>query len=220
MSMNPFCEIAIEEAVRLKENGYASEVRVVSVGPSSSQETLRSALALGASSATHILTNRNVEPLGVARLLAEVARKYDSNLVLLGKQSIDEDNSQTGQMLAGLLGWPQATNAFKLTVLWPENKLVEVVREVDAGLETLRLALPAVVTVNLRMNSPRFATLPGILKAKKQPIEILSAQDFGVDITPHTQIMKLELPPKRPACKMVTSVDELINLIRTEAKVI
>jgi electron transfer flavoprotein beta subunit len=182
MSMNPFCEIAVEEAVRLKEAGVADEVVAVSVGIQQCQETLRTALAVGADRAIHVLTDGVLEPLIIAKLLKKVVEKEVPDLVILGKQAIDDDNNQTGQMLAALLGWPQGTFAFKVTI---DNGQATVTREIDGGLETVTLKLPAIVTADLRLNEPRYASLPNIMKAKKKPLDTVKPEDLGVDITPH-----------------------------------
>ena len=217
MAMNPFCEIAVEEAVRLKEKGAASEIIVVSAGPATSQETLRTALALGADRAIHIEEASDLEPLAVAKLLKAIVEKEQPQLVLLGKQSIDGDNNQTGQMLAGLLGWPQGTFLSKVAI---EDGKATVVREIDGGLETLKLDLPAVITTDLRLNEPRFASLPNIRKAKQKKLDKLSVADLGVDIVPRVKTLKVEPPAARQAGVKVASVQELVNKLRNEAKVI
>ncbi len=217
MSMNPFDEIAVEEAVRLKEAGKATEVIVVSIGPQGATETLRAALAMGADRALLIKTDAVVEPLAVAKLLKAVADGEQPGLVILGKQAIDDDANQTGQMLAALLGWPQGTFASKVAL---DEGGVAVTREIDGGLETVRLALPAVVTSDLRLNEPRYASLPNIMKAKKKPLDEKSPADFGVDITPRLTVLKVEEPPKRQAGVKVASVAELVNKLRNEAGVI
>ena len=217
MAMNPFCEIAVEEAVRLKEKGAASEIIVVSAGPATSQETLRTALALGADRAIHIEEASDLEPLAVAKLLKAIVEKEQPQLVLLGKQSIDGDNNQTGQMLAGLLGWPQGTFLSKVAI---EDGKATVVREIDGGLETLKLDLPAVITTDLRLNEPRFASLPNIMKAKQKKLDKLSVADLGVDIVPRVKTLKVEPPAARQAGVKVASVQELVNKLRNEAKVI
>ena len=213
MSMNPFCEIAVEEAVRLKEAKAAAEVVAVSMGPKQCQETLRTALAMGADKGIHVETDRELEPLTVAKLLVEVAKRHEPNLVLLGKQSIDGDNNQTGQMLAALLGWPQATFASQVDMAADS---VEVTREVDGGLETLRLELPAVVTTDLRLNEPRYSTLPNIMKAKKKPLEKLTPEDLGVSTEPMVEVLEVTAPPKREAGVKVESVDELLGKLKAE----
>lgn len=217
MSMNPFCEIAVEEAVRLKEKGVASEIVAVSIGPAQSQETLRTALALGADRAIHIQTDEEVESLSVAKLLKAVADEESPELVLLGKQSIDTDNNQTGQMLSALMDCPQATFASEVTI---EDGKLTTVREIDGGLETLSTTLPAVVTSDLRLNEPRFASLPNIMKAKRKPLDTKSVEDLGVDITPRHQVVKISKPAERQAGIKVESVDELLDKLRNEAKVI
>eukprot|EP00455_Lapot_gusevi_P004601 TRINITY_DN1189_c0_g1_i1.p1 TRINITY_DN1189_c0_g1~~TRINITY_DN1189_c0_g1_i1.p1 ORF type:complete len:256 (+),score=94.35 TRINITY_DN1189_c0_g1_i1:91-858(+) len=223
MSMNPFCEIAVEEAVRLKEKGIASEIVAVSVGPKQSQETLRSALAMGADRAIHIntdmRTDQELQPLAVAKLLRAVADKEKPNLILVGKQAIDDDSNQTGQMLAGLLGWPQLTFASK--VQFNESKTsMDGTREVDGGLQEVRLNAPAVVTCDLRLNEPRYATLPNIMKAKKKPLEALEAASFGVDLAPHLEILSVDEPPKRQAGIKVETVQDLVSKLKNEASVI
>ena len=217
MSMNPFDEIAVEEAIRLKEAGVASEVVAVSCGVAQCQETLRAAMAMGADRGILVQTDVELQPLAVAKLLKAVVEKEQPGLVIAGKQAIDDDANQTGQMLAALLGWPQATFASKVVV--SDGKLT-VTREVDGGLETLELPLPAVITTDLRLNEPRFATLPNIMKAKKKPIDTLTPEALGVDVTPRLATLKVEEPPKRKAGVMVGSVDELIEKLRNEAKVI
>jgi electron transfer flavoprotein beta subunit len=216
-SMNPFDEIAVEEAVRLKEKGAASEIVAVSIGPAQAQETLRTALAMGADRGILIQTDEAVQPLAVAKLLKAVAGKEQARLVLLGKQAIDDDSNQTGQMLAALLGWPQGTFASKLEV---GGDAIEVTREVDGGLEVLALALPAVVTTDLRLNEPRYASLPNIMKAKKKPIDMTSPADLGVDVAPRVVTLKVEEPPKRKAGVKVPDVATLIDKLKNEAKVI
>ncbi|WP_028874538.1 electron transfer flavoprotein subunit beta/FixA family protein [Tepidiphilus margaritifer] len=217
MSMNPFDEIAVEEAIRLKEAGVASEVIVVSCGVAQCQETLRAAMAMGADRGILVQTDVELQPLAVAKLLKAVVEKEQPGLVIAGKQAIDDDANQTGQMLAALLGWPQATFASKVVIA--DGKAV-VTREVDGGLETLELPLPAVITTDLRLNEPRFATLPNIMKAKKKPIDTLTPEALGVDVTPRLVTLKVEEPPKRKAGVMVGSVDELVEKLRNEAKVI
>ena len=217
MAMNPFCEIAVEEAVRLKEAGVASEVVAVSVGAAACQEQLRTALALGADRAVLVETGEALEPLDVARLLAEVVRREAPGLVLAGKQSIDGDNNQTGQMLAALLDWPQATFASQVRI---EGGEALVTREVDGGLRTLALGLPAVVTTDLRLNEPRYAALPNIMKAKKKPLETLTPEALGVALRPRLQVLRVEAPtPRQPGIR-VASVDELLDKLKNDAKVI
>lgn len=216
-SINPFDEIAVEEAVRLKEAGGASEVLVVSIGPVQAQETLRAALAMGADRAILIQTDDIVEPLAVAKLLAAIAKRENPDIAILGKQAIDDDCNQTGQMLAALLSWPQATFASKLVV---EGGQALVTREIDGGLETLSLQLPALVTTDLRLNTPRYASLPNIMKAKKKPLDVLSPADLAVDIVPRLTTLKVEEPPKRKAGVRVADAAELVQKLKQEAKVI
>ncbi len=217
MSINPFCEIAVEEAVRIKESGKADEIVVVSLGTQACQETLRSALALGADRAILVETDAELQPLAVAKLLQMIADKEQPDLILLGKQAIDDDNNQTGQMLAALLDLPQGTFASKVEV---GDGVVNVTREIDGGLETVALNLPAVVTTDLRLNEPRYAKLPNIMKAKKKPLEIISAAETGVDIPPRLQTLKVTEPAVRQAGIKVASVAELVEKLRNEAKVI
>jgi electron transfer flavoprotein beta subunit len=217
MSMNPFDEIAVEEAVRLKEQGIASEVVVVSCGTAACQETLRTALAIGADRALLVETEAELQPLAVAKLLHAIADREQPSLVILGKQAIDDDCNQTGQMLAALAGLPQATFASVLTV---SAGTARVKREVDGGLETLDLALPAVVTTDLRLNEPRYVTLPNIMKAKKKPLDTMRPADLGVDVTPRIRTLKVSEPPKRGAGVKVPDVATLVAKLRNEAKVI
>ena len=217
MSVNPFCEIAIEEAVRLKESGKATEVIAVSVGKSDSQEQLRTALALGADRAILVETDLLLEPLAIAKVLQKVIEDESPDLVILGKQAIDGDNNQTGQMLGALMDYPQATNASELVI---DNSSVKVTREIDGGLQTLELTIPAIVTTDLRLNEPRYASLPNIMKAKKKELTVKSAQDIGVDISPRTELLSVELPPTREAGVIVESVDQLVDKLKNEAKVI
>ena len=217
MAMNPFCEIAVEEAVRMKENGPADEVIVVSAGADKAQETLRTALAMGADRAVHIVTEAELQPLAVARLLKVIADEEQPGLVILGKQAIDDDSNQTGQMLAALLGWPQATFASEIVF---KDGTADVTREIDGGLETLNVNLPAVVTTDLRLNEPRYASLPNIMKAKKKPIDRREADALGVDISPRLAVHKVEEPPKREAGIKVADVGELVAKLRDDAKVI
>jgi electron transfer flavoprotein beta subunit len=207
MSMNPFDEIAVEEGIRLREKGVATEVIAVSVGPAKAQETLRTALAMGADRAILIATDETVEPLAVAKLLKAVADEEQPGLVILGKQAIDDDSNQTGQMLAALMGRPQGTFASKVEV---EGDSVSVTREVDGGLETVKLALPAIVTTDLRLNEPRYASLPNIMKAKSKPLAQKTPADYGVDVTPRLTTVTVAEPPKRSAGIKVADVDELI----------
>ncbi len=217
MSMNPFDEIGVEEAMRLKEAGKASEVIAVSIGPAACQETIRTALAMGADRGIHVETDQALQPLAVAKLLKAVAAKEAPGLVILGKQAIDDDCNQTGQMLAALLGWPQGTFASKLA--FKDDKL-EVTREVDGGLETVLLKLPAIVTTDLRLNEPRYASLPNIMKAKKKPIDKLTPETLGVEVAPRLTTLKVEEPPKRVAGVKVKDVAELVLKLKQEAKVI
>jgi electron transfer flavoprotein beta subunit len=217
MSMNPFDEIAVEEAVRLKEAGAASELVAVSMGVQQAQETIRTALAMGADRGILVLADGELQPLAVAKLLKALVEKEQPELVILGKQAIDDDSNQVGQMLAGLLGWSQGTFASKVAMI---DGKAEVTREVDGGLETVALKLPAVVTTDLRLNTPRYASLPNIMKAKKKPIETLKAADLGVDIAPRLKVLKVEEPAKRSAGVKVGSVAELVDKLRNEAKVI
>jgi electron transfer flavoprotein beta subunit len=217
MSMNPFDEIAVEEAVRMKEKGIATEIVAITCGVTACQETLRTALALGADRAILVETNIELQPLAVAKLLKAVVAKEQPQLVILGKQAIDDDANQTGQMLAALLDWPQATFASKLDIA---NGIATVKREVDGGLETEEIKLPAVVTTDLRLNEPRYATLPNIMKAKKKPLEALTPESLGVDVTPRLATLKVVEPPKRKGGGKVADVAELVSKLRNEAKVI
>jgi electron transfer flavoprotein beta subunit len=217
MSMNPFDEIAVEEAVRLKEAGTATEIVAVSCGAPACQETLRTALALGADRAILVETDLEMQPLAVAKLLRAIAQKENPSLVILGKQAIDDDCNQTGQMLAALLNWPQATFASKLKVA---GDRAEVTREVDGGLETISVKLPAVMTTDLRLNEPRYVTLPNIMKAKKKTLEILKPDALGIDVAPRLKTLKVEEPPKRKAGVKVPDAKTLVLKLRTEAKVI
>ncbi|MCW9052154.1 MAG: electron transfer flavoprotein subunit beta/FixA family protein [Cellvibrionaceae bacterium] len=217
MAMNPFCEIAVEEGVRLKEQGIADEVVVVSIGPKACQEQIRTAMALGADRGIQIETDQELDSLAVAKLLAKVVEEEQPGLVILGKQSIDSDNNQTGQMLGALTGMPQGTFASEVNLV--EGK-VEVTREVDGGLQTLSLNLPAIVTTDLRLNEPRYASLPNFMKAKRKPLDTKSPADFGVDISPRLKTLKVEPPAERQAGIIVGSVDELVEKLKNEAKVI
>ncbi|MQP64479.1 electron transfer flavoprotein subunit beta/FixA family protein [Niveispirillum sp. SYP-B3756] len=217
MSMNPFDEIAVEEAVRLKEAGKATEIVVVSIGPTAAQETIRTGLAMGGDRGILVQTDAEVQPLAVAKLLKAVVAKEAPDLVILGKQAIDDDANQTGQALAALLGWGQGTFASKVA---PADGKVSVTREIDGGLETVELKLPAVVTTDLRLNEPRYASLPNIMKAKKKPIEVLAPDALGVDITPRLTTLKVTEPPKRKGGIKVASVDELVAKLRDDARVI
>lgn len=218
MAMNPFCEIAVEEAVRLKEKGVATETVAVTIGPKAAQEQLRAALALGIDRVIHLETEVALESLAVAKLLKRVVKEESPELVLMGKQSIDTDNNQTGQMLSALLGWAQGTYASALS--FEHTGFCLVTREIDDGLETLSLRLPAVVTTDLRLNEPRYARLPDIMKAKKKPIDIRDAAAQGVDLKPHLERLRVELPPERKPGIKVDSVDELIERLKNEAKVL
>ena len=217
MSMNPFDEIAVEEAVRLKEAGIASEVLVVSVGVTQCQETLRTALAIGADRAVLVETESDIQPLAVAKILQALAEKESAQIIILGKQAIDDDSNQTGQMLASLMDIPQATFASKIVIA---DGKATVTREVDGGLETIALSLPAVITTDLRLNEPRYVTLPNIMKAKKKTIDIVKPEDLGVDIAPRLKTLKVEEPPKRTAGIMVADVATLVDKLKNEAKVI
>jgi electron transfer flavoprotein beta subunit len=217
MSMNPFDEIGVEEAIRLKEKGVATEIIAVSLGPQASQETIRTALAMGADRGIHVLTDAELQPLAVAKLLKAVVAKEQPGLVILGKQAIDDDCNQTGQMLAALLGWSQGTFASKLAIA---DGKATVTREVDGGLETVELKLPMVRTTELRLNEPRYASLPNIMKAKKKPIEQVTPEALGVDPAPRLTTLKVEEPAKRQGGKKVASVAELVEKLRTEARVI
>ena len=217
MSMNPFDEIAVEEAMRLKESGVATEIVAVSIGTAQCQETLRTALAIGADRAILVETGVEIQPLAVAKLLKAIVEKEQPGLVILGKQAIDDDSNQTGQMLAALLDWSQATFASKVKV---SGAVAEVTREVDGGLETIAVKLPAVVTTDLRLNEPRYVTLPNIMKAKKKPLETLTPGTLGVDVAPRLKTLKVQEPPKRSAGQLVKSVQELVEKLKNEAKVI
>jgi electron transfer flavoprotein beta subunit len=217
MSMNPFDEISIEEALKIRESGKATEVIVVSVGPAACQETLRTALAMGADRAILVETDVELQPLAVAKLLKALVAKESPGLVIAGKQAIDDDANQVGQMLAALLDWPQATFASKVEM---GEGVARVTREIDGGLETIEVKMPAVVTTDLRLNTPRYATLPNIMKAKKKPLEIVKPADLGVDVAPRLKTLKVAEPGKRKAGVMVKDVDELISKLKSEAKVI
>jgi electron transfer flavoprotein beta subunit len=217
MSMNPFDEIAVEEAVRLKEKGVATEIIAVSVGPTAAQEQIRTALAMGADRGILVEVDGVVEPLAVAKILKALVAKESPELVIMGKQAIDDDMNATGQMLAALMGWGQGTFASKVEVA---DGAAKVTREVDGGLETVSLKLPAIVTADLRLNEPRYASLPNIMKARKKPIETVKPADLGVDASPRLTVLKVEEPPKRQAGKKVASVAELVDKLRNEAKVI
>ncbi|HSF22637.1 MAG TPA: electron transfer flavoprotein subunit beta/FixA family protein [Blastocatellia bacterium] len=217
MSMNPFDEIAVEEAVRLKEKGVATEIVVVSMGTAACQETLRTALAMGADRGILVETSSELEPLAVAKLLKAIVQKESPRIVIMGKQAIDDDSNQTGQMLAALLDWPQGTFASKVEV---EAERVQVTREIDGGLETLALKLPAVITTDLRLNEPRYVTLPNIMKAKKKAIATMKPEELGVDIAPRLTLVKVAEPAKRQAGQRLADVQELVQKLRSEAKVI
>jgi len=217
MSMNPFCEIAVEEAVRMKEAGIATEIVVVSCGPKSSQETIRTALAIGADRGILVESDEELQPLAIAKLLRAVVEKEQPELVLMGKQAVDNDYNQTGQMLAALLDWSQATFASRIE---KSDGALTVTREIDGGLETLEIELPAIVTADLRLNEPRYASLPNIMKAKKKPIETMSAADLGIDVSPRLSVIKVSEPPARQAGVKVGSVAELVEKLKNEAKVI
>ena len=217
MSMNPFDEIAVEEAIRLKEAGIASEIVVFSAGSQQCQETLRTALAIGADRAILVETDVDLQPLAVAKLLQAVCAKEQPQLIILGKQAIDDDSNQTGQMLAALMDIPQATFASKVALL---DGTLRVTREVDGGLETISMGLPAVITTDLRLNEPRYVTLPNIMKAKKKELEIIKPEALGVDVTPHLKTIKVEEPPKRTAGILVADVAALVDKLKNEAKVI
>jgi len=217
MSMNPFDEIAVEEAVRLKEQGKATEIVAVSIGPQQAGETIRTALAMGADRGILVKTDANVEPLGVAKILAKVVEQEKPDLIIMGKQAIDDDSNQTGQMLAALLGWPQGTFAFKVNVT---EGSIDVTREVDGGLQTVGLKLPAVVTTDLRLNEPRYASLPNIMKAKKKPLDETSPETLGVDVSPRLKVVKTAEPGGRKAGVKVGSVAELVQKLKVEAGVL
>jgi electron transfer flavoprotein beta subunit len=217
MAINPFCEIAVEEAIRLKEAGHASEVIVVSIGNKACQEQLRSALALGADRAIQIETEQQLDSLNIAKLLNEVVKEEQPSLIILGKQAIDSDNNQTGQMLAALADLPQAIFASKLVI---ENNQAIVTREIDGGLQTLVLTLPAVVTTDLRLNEPRYAKLPDIMKAKRKPLAVKDAGDYGIDLSPRIELLAVQTPTQRTAGIIVDDVDMLIDKLKNEAKVI
>lgn len=217
MSMNPFDEIAVEEALKLKEGGKATEVIAVSAGLAACQETLRNALAMGADRAILIETDADLQPLAVAKLLKAVVAKESPQLVILGKQAIDDDANQVGQMLAALLDWPQATFASKVEI---DGGKAKVTREIDGGLETIEVALPAIITTDLRLNTPRYATLPNIMKSKKKPLDTVKPADLGVDVAPRLKTLKVVEPPKRKGGAMVKDVAELVDKLKNEAKVI
>jgi electron transfer flavoprotein beta subunit len=217
MSMNPFDEIAVEEAVRLKEAGTASEIIVISMGTAQSSETIRTALAMGADRGILVETNTELQPLAVAKLLKAIVDKETPEIVIVGKQAIDDDSNQTGQMLAALLGWPQGTFASKLELA---DGKARVVREVDGGLESISINLPAVITTDLRLNEPRYASLPNIMKAKKKPIDTMTPDELGVDVTPRLKIINVVEPPKRAAGEIVADAASLVDKLRNEVKII
>ena len=217
MAMNPFDEIAVEEALRLKEAGQAEEIVVVSIGPAAAIDTIRTALAMGADRGILVRADQPVEPLGVAKALKAVVAREQPTLVILGKQAIDDDCNQTGQMLAALLGWPQGTFASKVVI---DGEAVTVTREIDGGLETVRLTLPAVVTTDLRLNEPRYASLPNIMRSKKKPVDETTAEELGVDLAPRLQVLKVEAPPARGGGVRVASPAELVDKLKNEAGVL
>jgi electron transfer flavoprotein beta subunit len=217
MSMNPFDEIAVEEAIRLREAGTASEVIAVSIGPQQSQETIRTALAMGADRGILVKHDGVIEPLGVAKLLKAVVEQEKPELVILGKQAIDDDCNQTGQMLAALLGWSQGTFASKIKI---DGSEAHVTREIDGGLQTIKIKMPMIVTADLRLNQPRYASLPNIMKAKKKPLEEKTPEDLGVDVTPRLTVVSISEPPKRQAGQKVSSISELVDKLKNEAGVI
>jgi electron transfer flavoprotein beta subunit len=217
MAMNPFDEIAVEQAIRFKEAGAATEVVAISIGPEQSQETIRTALAMGADRGIHVLASHDTEPLAIAKIIKAVIAKEEPGLVVMGKQSIDDDSNQTGQMLATLLGWPQATFASGVEL---NGDSLNIIREVDSGLEHITCPMPAVITVDLRLNEPRYASLPNIMKAKKKPIDQISLDDLGVDASQRLKTIKIEEPPAREAGIMVDTVSSLVDKLKNEAKVI
>lgn len=217
MSMNPFDEISVEEAVRMKEAGTADEIIIVSVGPQQAQETIRTALAMGADRGVLVTTDEVVEPLALAKILKAIVEKENPNIILAGKQAIDDDSSQVGQLLAAMLGWSQATNASKIKLGDGES---EVTREVDGGLETIRVKMPTLVTVDLRLNEPRYASLPNIMKAKKKPIENLTPEELGIDVMPRLKVLKVAEPQKRDGGEIVESIEQLVDKLKNEVKVI
>lgn len=217
MAINPFCEIAVEEAVRLKEAGIVTEIVVATIGPKAAQEQLRTAMALGADRGIHVETDEALAPLSIAKLLNAIQAQEQAQLILLGKQSIDGDNNQTGQMLAALAGMPQATFASEVKV---EGDTVVVTREIDGGLQTLKMPLPAIITTDLRLNEPRYAKLPNIMKAKRKPLETITVDSLGVELKQHQSVLKVTPPAQRKAGVMVASVEELVEKLKNEAKVI
>lgn len=217
MAMNPFCEIAVEESIRMKESGAAEEIVVVAAGPQQSQETIRTALAMGADRGILIQTDVPLEPLAVSKLLKSVIEREGPGLVMMGKQAVDNDNNQTGQMLSAMLNWSLGTFVSKIEI---KDESFEVVREVDGGLETVSLSKPSVITVDLRLNEPRYASLPNIMKARRKPIETLTPDELGVDVTPRVEVVEVNEPPNRQAGIKVSSASELIEKLRDEAKVL
>ena len=217
MAMNPFCEIAVEESIRMKESGAAEEIIVVAAGPQQSGDTIKTALAMGADRGILIQTDVPLEPLAISKLLKSVVDRENPGIVLMGKQAVDNDNNQTGQMLSAMLGWSLGTFVSKIEI---QDNGFQVVREVDGGLETIMLSRPAVITVDLRLNEPRYASLPNIMKARKKPIELLTPEDLGVDVTPRVNVLEVNEPPARQAGVRVESAAELIEKLKTEAKVL
>ena len=217
MSMNPFCEIAVEEAIRLKESGSCTEIVAVSIGNQSCQETIRTALAMGADRGIHVLTDETLEPISIAKILAKIVEDESPGLVITGKQAIDGDNNQTGQMLAALTSMPQGTFASKIEI---EGEKIKVTREIDGGLQTINLNMPAIITTDLRLNEPRYASLPNIMKAKKKPIDQKSPSDYGVDTAPRVKVLKVIEPPKRQAGIKVENIGELVEKLKNEAGVL
>ena len=217
MSMNPFDEIAVEEALRLKEKGVATEVIAISIGVSQVQETIRNALAMGADSGIFVEVNETLEPLNIAKIISSVAKKENVDLMILGKQAIDDDMNATSQMVAALLNWPQATFASKIEIV---DKIVKVSREVDGGIENIEVNLPAVISTDLRLNEPRYASLPNIMKAKKKPINEIKVNDLGIDIKQRLEILKVEEPSKRQSGIMLKTIEELVDKLKNEVKVI
>ena len=217
MAMNPFCEIAVEESIRMKESGAAEEIIVVAAGPQQSGDTIKTALAMGADRGILIQTDVPLEPLAISKLLKAVVDRENPGIVLMGKQAVDNDNNQTGQMLSAMLGWSLGTFVSKIDI---QDSGFQVVREVDGGLETIMLSRPAVITVDLRLNEPRYASLPNIMKARKKPIEVLTPEDLGVDVTPRVNVLEVNEPPARQAGVRVESAAELIEKLKTEAKVL
>ena len=217
MSMNPFCEIAVEEAIRLKESGKAEEIIVVSVGNQSCQETIRTALAMGADRGIHVLIDQTVEPLSIAKILSKIIDEEKPGLVISGKQAIDGDNNQTGQMLAALTDMPQGTFASKIEI---DGDKIQVTREIDGGLQTVKLNMPAIITTDLRLNEPRYASLPNIMKSKQKPIEKIDISELGIDLKPRLSVIEVNDPPERKAGIMVKDLEELVEKLKNEAKVL